>query len=166
MINDIITGAAANLKDLGMPIYTEEMPMAFSRPCFSIRCIGVSTEPFISGYMRESISLGVELYTERDEELSGTEYRGRNMRLGGLECRIHEALRFLDGGDRLYCARELTSERRSQVISGNVSSDAEGIGGILYFKAVYSRFVKTSAAETEENDVMNRLFEKCAACEP
>ncbi|MCD8089342.1 MAG: hypothetical protein LUD81_01725 [Clostridiales bacterium] len=156
MVNDFIKGAASSLKCLGYPIYIEETPMNFERPCFTLRAEEVKTEPYLSGFFKETVTIGAELYMSE----SGTEgcESGRNYRLGETEAQIYELLRFIKAGDRQYCARSISSQRKSQVTSGNTPSNVEGLGGILFVKAEYGRFVKKIEA-AEGGGVMEELYD-------
>lgn len=158
MVNDFILGVSERLKSFKMPVYVEEVPMGFSRPCFTIRSLGASTEPSVSGYFKETISLGVDFYVKREDIDGETVFGGRNYRLGEAEPLIHEALRFIRIGERTYSARTLVSERKSQIASGNLTSDVEGINAILSFKAEYVRFVKWLPLD-DEDGVMEELFQ-------
>ncbi len=158
MVNDFIKGAASALKGLGYPVYIEEIPMNFERPCFALKAEGVKTEPYLSGFFKETVTIGAELYmNEADSSSEGYE-TGRNYRLGELEAEMYELLRFIEADGKQYCARSISSIRKSQLTSGNTPSNVEGLGGILFVKAEYSRFVKKIISE-EESGTMEELFD-------
>ncbi|MCC8097983.1 MAG: hypothetical protein LIO44_05400 [Eubacterium sp.] len=158
MVNDFIKGAASALKGLGYPIYVEEIPMNFERPCFTLKAEAVKTEPYLSGYFKETITIGAELYMSEAEDDSEGYEEGRNYRIAETEASIYEALRFVKAGERLYFAKNMTSQRKSQVTSGNTPSNVEGLGAILLVKAEYTRFVK-KVITSDEDGVMEELYD-------
>ncbi|MCD8159403.1 MAG: hypothetical protein LUD77_11140 [Clostridiales bacterium] len=158
MVNDFIKGAAAALKGFGYPVYIEEIPMNFERPCFTVKAESVKTEPYLSRYFKETITLGTELYMSEGESSSESYEEGRNYRLAEIEAGVYEALRFIAADGRIYCAKSINSQRKSQVTSGNTPSNVEGLGAILYVKAEYSRFVRKSVTE-DESGFMEELYD-------
>ncbi len=151
MVNDFIKGIAAGLKSKGYPIYTEEMPTGFTRPCFTVRAEPVSEEPAIGGYLRHIQTFVVEYYGKKEE----TGKAGKNYTSGSIEPFIYDALRWVRASGRLYHAAKISSERKSQRTTGNISSNVEGVGGVLTVTAIYRRFVKAS----EKSELMERLYE-------
>lgn len=158
MVNDFIIGAASALKGPGYPIYIEEIPMNFERPCFTLKAEAVKVEPYLSGYFKETITVGAELYMSETEKSTESYEEGRNYRIAEIEAEIYEALRFVEADGKLYCAKNMSSQRKSQVTSGNTPSNIEGLGAILLVKAEYSRFVK-KVITSEDEGYMEELYD-------
>ncbi len=158
MVNDFVKGAASALKEYGLPVYIDEMPMGFSRPCFGVKCISAEVTPCVSRYFKEEIRLGVEIYMPYGyDSADGSPEKSRSFAFGEAEVFAYEALRFIKAGDRQYCAKSISSERKSQTTSQGTPNGLEGTGGIVCLTAVYSRFVRK--VFSDESGVMEELFE-------
>lgn len=158
MVNDFVKGAAAALKRAGLPVYIDEMPMGFLRPCFAVKCVSTEVLPFLSRYFREEIKLGVEIYMPYNyDEADGSPASGRSFRFGETEAFAYEALRFIRAGERFYAAKSISAERKSQTTSGSSPSNVEGVGGIVSLNVVYARFVRREFSS--DDGVMEELFE-------
>ncbi len=153
MVDDFIKGIASALKGMGYPIYTEEMPMGFIRPCFTVRADKISSSQALGGYIKQRCIFIVEYYGTNEEHDGAV--HGKNHGAEELEPLVYDALRVVRASGKAYRAVSLGSQKKSQITTGNISSNVEGVGGILAFTAEYVRFIKDMGADA----VMSRLYE-------
>lgn len=155
MVNEYIEGIAKGLKSRGYPIYIEEIPMNFSRPCYFIRCEVAEEAPHAGGYTMQNVKMIVEFYGGT-AETAKTYKGGRNYIRHSEEDFIFKTLSLIEVSGRFYSPTKLCLADKSQRLMGNTLSDAEGIGAILTLEANYRRFIRDKEPVNMKRLIQNR----------